>query len=91
METSVKHGPWTVFGRGEMTENRELLDIEEHGPAFNVGKISLGAIHDFRLADHFALGLGALFAVNFVPDTLEPLYGGNNPIGAMGFVRFKLD
>ncbi len=91
VETSVKHGPWTVFGRGEMTENRELLDIEEHGPAFNVGKISLGAIHDFRLADHFALGLGALFAVNFVPDTLEPLYGGNNPIGAMGFVRFKLD
>ena len=27
----------------------------------------------------------------FVPDGLAPLYGGNNPIGAMGFVRLKLD
>lgn len=90
-EASLKHGPWTIFSRGEMTQNRELLDIEEHGPAYNVGKVSLGAIHDFRLAEHFAFGVGGLFAVNFVPDGLEPLYGGNNPIGAMGFVRLKLD
>jgi hypothetical protein len=90
-EASLKHGPWTIFGRGEMTENRELLDLEEHGPAYNVGKVSLGAIHDFRLAENLALGVGGLFAVNFVPNGLEPLYGGNNPIGAMGFVRLKLD
>ena len=25
-EASLKHGGWTVFGRGEITENRELLD-----------------------------------------------------------------
>ena len=30
-------------------------------------------------------------AVNFVPDTLAPLYDGHNPTGAMGFVRVKLD
>jgi hypothetical protein len=30
-------------------------------------------------------------AVNFVPDSLTPSYGGNNPVGAMGFVRLKLD
>jgi len=90
-EASLKHGPWTIFGRGELAENRELLVTEEHGPAFTVGKVSLGAIHDFRLADQVALGLGGLLAVNFVPNGLEPLYGSSNPIGAMGFVRLKVE
>jgi hypothetical protein len=91
-EASLKHGPWTAFARGEMTENRELVaDPEEHGPAFKIGKISIGAVHDFRIAENLSLGVGGLFAVNFVPDGLAPLYGGNNPTGAMGFVRLKLD
>jgi hypothetical protein len=90
-EVSLKHGPWTIFGRGEITENRELLDTEVHGPAFAVGKVSLGAIHDFKLADQVALGLGSMFAVNFLPDGLEPLYGSSNPIGAMGFVRLRVE
>ena len=91
LEASLKHAGWTVFGRGEMTENRELLEDEEQGPAFRVGKISLGALRDFRIADHFTLGLGGLLAVNFVPDGLAPLYGGHNPTGAMGFLRMKVD
>lgn len=90
-EASLKHGPWTLFGRGEITENRELVDVEEHGPAYRVGKVSLGALRDFRVADHFALGVGGLFAVNFVPGALAPLYGSDNPTGVMGFVRLKLD
>ena len=90
-EASVKHAQWTVFGRGEITENRELLDLVEHGPAYRVGKVSLGAVRDYRLADHLTIGAGGLLAVNFVPDGLAPLYGGNNPIGAMGFLRLKLD
>jgi len=90
-EASLKHRGWTLFGRGEMTENRELLGLEEHGPAFQVGKVSAGAVRDFRIADHWSLGAGGLFSVNFVPDALAPLYGGNNPVGAMGFVRLKLD
>ena len=73
-----------------MTENRELLDVED-GPAYRVGKVSLGAVRDFRIADHLLIGAGGLVAVNFVPDALAPLYGGHNPIGAMGFVRLKLD
>ena len=44
-----------------------------------------------RSAEHFSLGLGGLFAVNFVPGGLAPLYRGHNPTGAMGFVRLKLD
>ncbi len=88
-EASIKHGPWTIFGRGEMTENRELTDLE-HGPAYRVGKASLGAIRDFRIADHWSFGAGGLVAVNFVPDALAAAYGGHNPIGTMGFVRVKL-
>jgi len=90
-EASLKHHDWTVFGRGEMTENRELLDAEVHGPAFRVGKISLGGLKDFRIAEHFSLGVGGLFAVNFVPNGLTPLYGSHHPVGTMAFIRLKLD
>jgi hypothetical protein len=91
-EASLKHSGWTLFSRGEITENRELVaDPEEHGPAFRVGKVSLGAVRDFRVADHLSLGAGGLFSVNFVPDALTPLYDGHNPTGAMGFVRMKLN
>jgi hypothetical protein len=90
-EASVRHAGWTVFGRGEMTETRELLGLHEHGPAYRVGKVSLGAVSDVSLADHLSLGAGGLVAVNFVPRALAPLYGGGNPLGAMAFVRVKLD
>jgi hypothetical protein len=90
-EASLKHAGWTVFGRGEMTENRELFDLEEHGPALRVGKVSLGAVRDFRIGEHLSLGAGGLLAVNFVPGGLASAYGGRNPKGAMGFVRLKLD
>ena len=92
-EASLKHGPWILFGRGEITENRELVESEgeEHGLAFRVGKISAGAVRDFRIADHLSFGVGGLLAINFVPDGLAPLYGGDNPTGMMGFARIKLD
>ena len=92
-EASLKNGGWTLFGRGEITENRELVEgeDEQHGPAYSVGKVSIGAVRDFRVAQHLSFGVGALFAVNFVPDDLKTLYGGRNPTGAMGFVRLKFD
>ena len=90
-EASLKHGGWTIFSRGEMTENRELLDAVEHGPVFTVGKVSLGAIRDFRIADNLSFGVGGQLAVNFIPDGLEPLYGAKHPIGTMGFLRLKID
>ena len=90
VEGSLKHEQWTVFGRGELTENRELL-ASDNGPAFRVGKISLGAVRDFPISPHFSLGAGGLFALNFVPNALAPHYGGNNPIGTMAFVRLKVE
>ena len=89
-EASLKHAPWTLFGRAELTENRELTDFED-GPSYRVGKVSIGAVRDFKVADHLSVGAGGLFALNFVPDGLAPLYGGHNPTGAMAFVRVKLD
>ncbi|RST30707.1 hypothetical protein HMF7854_07575 [Sphingomonas ginkgonis] len=91
LESSVRKGEWTVFGRGEVTENSELLDTAEHGPSFRVGKVSLGAVRDVPVAEHVALGVGALASVNFLPADLAPLYGGRHPLGAMGFVRMKVN
>jgi hypothetical protein len=89
LESAVGLGAWTLFGRAEYAENDELL-AGHGGPAFDVGKVSVGAIRDFRLARHVKLGLGALAAANFVPRALEPLYAGD-PKGGMAFVRLKID
>jgi hypothetical protein len=90
-EGSLKRGSWTGFARGEVTENRELVEADEHGPAYRVGKVSLGAVRDFRIAEHLSLGAGGLVSVNFVPGALKQEYGGRNPLGAMAFARLKLD
>lgn len=89
-EASIKHANWTVFGRGEWIENRELLGLVS-SPAYKVGKVSLGAVRDFPIAEHFSVGAGGLLSVNFVPGAIAPLYGSHNPIGAMGFLRLKLN
>ena len=89
-EGSLTHAQWTLFGRAELVENRELTDAET-GPAYRVGKASAGAVRDFRISEHLSAGLGGLLSVNFVPDALAPSYGGKHPTGAMGFVRLKLD
>jgi|tagenome__1003787_1003787.scaffolds.fasta_scaffold20936849_1 hypothetical protein len=89
-EASLKHAGWTLFGRGEMTENRELTE-QEDGPAYRLGKVSLGAVRDFKVAEHLSIGAGGLFAVNFVPGALAAAYGGRNPTGAMAFIQLKLD
>lgn len=90
LESAVKVGTVTVFGRGEYTENNELAGAAALTRAYGVGKISLGAIRDFPVAPHLALGLGALAARNIVPHPLAASYGGDRN-GAMLFVRLKLD
>jgi hypothetical protein len=88
-EASLKHAGWTIFGRGETVDNRELLGLQEQGRAFRVSKVSFGALRDLPIAAHLSLGAGGLFAVNFVPPALAPAYGGRNPTGAMAFVRLN--
>jgi hypothetical protein len=94
-ETSLKKGAWTLFGRGEVTENSELVELhhedeEHHGQAFRVGKVSAGAIRDFAIAPQVRLGIGGLLSVNFVPQGLRGEYGKAQPLGGMAFVRLKV-
>jgi hypothetical protein len=72
---------WTFFARAEVIEADELGPTTE-----TVGKISFGGIRDFHVSENTKLGVGALYAVNFIPDALEPSYGGD-PDGAMIFLR----
>ena len=92
IESSLRFdAPWTVFARAEVTENDELLADpgEIHGPAYTVGKLSLGAIRDIRLGNRQLLGLGIQAARNFVPSGLDAAYGGDQ-WGGMVFVRLKI-
>lgn len=91
LESALKtDANWTIFGRAERVQNDELTTLAGHrGPVFTVGKVSAGAIHDWALSPHVSLGLGGLYAVNFVPNGLDAAYG-NDPSGAMAFVRLKL-
>ena len=89
LESAVRQGPWTLFVRAERTENDELTGVHQ-GPVLPVGKASLGAVRDFRLAPHLAIGPGGLVAQNFVPRALQASYGGDAR-GFMAFVRLKLD
>ena len=88
LESSVNWKDWTLFGRGEVTENNELTS--DHHDSFRVGKISLGLIRDFSVAKNLKFGLGGLYAFNFVPNSLEHAYGGD-PEGAMAFARLKIE
>jgi hypothetical protein len=95
LESSVKRGAWTLFGRGEITENNELVELdhhdEGHGEVFRVGKASLGLARDVDLSGPFGLTVGALASVNFIPDGLRADYGKKHPLGAMAFLRFRID
>jgi hypothetical protein len=89
LESAIKPtAAWTIFARAEQTETNELTGL--HGPVYRVAKASVGAVRDWQVADHLAIGLGGLYALNRIPKGLEPAYGGD-PHGAMAFVRFKID
>ncbi len=91
LESAVGLSDWTLFGRAERVEQNELLFVGgHHGPTFDVGKVSIGAVRDFRLATHVGLGIGGLYAFNFVPSQLQALYAGD-PDGAMLFVRLSIE
>jgi len=91
LESAVKpNAAWTIFGRVERVETDELTsDGGHHGPVFAVAKASLGAVRDWPVSSHLSVGLGALYAFNFVPGGLEAAYGGD-PHGSMVFTRLRL-
>lgn len=70
---------WTFFARAEWVENAELT-----AGVAQVGELSLGVVHDWRVAEHWKIGLGALHAFDAAPGRAG--YGGS-PRGTMAFVR----
>jgi hypothetical protein len=78
---------WTVFARAESAETDELYPS---GVKHTVGEISLGAIHDWRLAEHATFGLGAQYTFDFAPSAPTPSYG-SDPHGTMVFLRLNLE
>jgi hypothetical protein len=91
LESAVKtDANWTIFSRAERVQNDELTMVAgHHGPTFTVSKVSVGAVRDWPISRHLSFGLGGLYAVNFVPSALDAAYG-DDPTGAMAFVRLKL-
>ncbi|MFL6591261.1 MAG: hypothetical protein ACJ8GK_00955 [Luteimonas sp.] len=82
---------WTLFARAERTRNDELVaDGSGHGEAHGVSKLSVGAVRDVAIARHAVLGIGASYALDVVPRALDALYG-DDPSGALLFVRLKVD
>ena len=76
---------WTVFARAEAVETNELSATNA---VQTVGEFSLGAIHDWRVAEHAKFGLGAQYAFDFTPAV--PSYG-SDPHGTMVFVRLTVE
>jgi hypothetical protein len=81
----------TFFGRIERVAKDELFedDAPQAGDTFTVGKMSLGYIRDFRVADNLKLGVGALASVYSLPGSLTAAYG-SHPASYMIFARLKL-
>jgi len=88
LETEYKPGAdWTVFARTEWEQNSE---IAANGAVRSVGELTLGGIHDWKVADHAKLGLGASYTFDFVSSAITPAYG-SDPRGAMVFARISLE
>jgi hypothetical protein len=75
---------WTFFARGEVEDNDELFPS---GAIKTVGEVSLGAIRDWKVAEHLSFGIGGLYSFDFAPSAV-PAYG-SDPHGTMLFVRVR--
>ncbi|HRD27392.1 MAG TPA: hypothetical protein PLO65_03730 [Caulobacter sp.] len=75
---------WTLFARAEQVDQAELAP----GNIYTVRKVSLGAIHDWRVGDDIKLGVGALINGFDIPSPLAASYGDAG--GGMAFVRLKI-
>jgi hypothetical protein len=76
---------WTVFARAEVLETDELGGGGP-GSVEAVGKLSIGAIHDWPVHAKVRLGLGLVYSHDWVASELEHFYGGS-PQGVMAFLR----
>ena len=76
-------------GDGRDPEGEGQLQIQPGPQSLAELPALLQGLDPHLLLDPLPLGVGGLYAFNFVPDEIEPIYGGD-PNGAMGFVRIKI-
>jgi hypothetical protein len=91
LESAVNLGRHTVFARAETAQKDELFPPPSPlaGKALQVSEVSLGYIYDIPIAQHLALGLGAMGSVNDLPAAARLAYGGS-PTAYMTFARLKI-
>ena len=91
LESTLRTGRHTFFGRGETARKDELFESGAHAhEVFDVGKVSVGYIFDVVRSGHLALGVGGLGSLHFVPAKIEHEYGSRRPRSFMLFVRGEL-
>jgi hypothetical protein len=86
----------TMFGRAELVQKTgEDLVLDGSTPdlasekRFNVGALQLGYIRELTRLQWATVGFGAAGTLNFVPKSLEDIYGSRNPIGSFFFLRVR--
>jgi hypothetical protein len=89
LDFMVRHN---VFGRVELVR-KESVDLalppSVGADAVNVGEIAVGYAYDLNRAGPLRLGVGVRGSLNFVPQSLEPLYGSRTPTGLAVFLRLR--
>jgi hypothetical protein len=91
LESAATFGQHTIFARAENAAKDELFVAPDPraGRVFHVGALSLGYVFDIPVADHLALGLGAMATIDTLPATASQAYG-SNPASTMLFTRIKI-
>lgn len=92
----------TVFGRAELVQktgedlslsesSQPILDgsVDLSEQRFNVGVLQLGYIRELARLGWATIGLGGSGTLNFLPKSLEDVYGSRNPVGTFLFVRVR--
>jgi hypothetical protein len=90
LESAAGLGLWTLFGRAEAVETNALSPARPPRPALRRRQGLRGRNPRLPRRPNVRLGLGAQYALNFVPGPLEAAYRGN-PDGAMAFIRLRID
>jgi hypothetical protein len=82
---------WTVFGRAERVDKDELFaeGDPQHGQAFTVNALGVGAVYDMARWKRALLGVGGSVTVDVVPEAIRPSYG-RAPASLMAWLRLKL-
>ena len=87
LESAVAFDHLTLFARAESVQKD---DLTLGGAIVRVGEATLGAVRDFPIARHLAIGLGMQATLDRVPWPQSAPYGSVAPSGIMPFLRLKV-